>query len=80
MAEEFKYFNKHERKILNLLYRARIKMSTLSISKRLGMHWTTAEESLTNLEDKGWVIREDMSNKTLWQFNYEKYEEEKRRK
>ena len=67
---EFKYFNKHERKILDLLYRARIKMSPLAISKRLNMHWTTVQEALKRLEVRGYVIRTEMSNKTLWQFNY----------
>ncbi len=68
---EFKYFDKHERKILELLYRARIKMSPLAISKRLNMHWTTVQEALKRLEIRGYVIRTDkMPNKVLWQFNF----------
>jgi Mn-dependent DtxR family transcriptional regulator len=76
MSDEFKHFDKHQRKIIDLLFKIRIKQSTLAIAKRLQMHWTTAEEALEQLEGKQWVIKEEMGNKSLWQFNFERYEEE----
>jgi len=78
--DELKYFNKHQKKLISFLSRIRIGMSSLAISKRLKMHWTTVEDNLYDLESRDWVIREELPNKTIWQFNFEKYKELRKNK
>ena len=72
MKEEF--FDKHDKKILNYLYRVRVGKSSTAIAKRLKMHWTTIEKSLKKLYSRDWVLQRPYINKTLWRFNLEKYE------
>ena len=66
---DFKFFNKHERKILHHLYGIRKECSTSEIAQDLEMHWTTVEKSLKKLVGKRWVIKRELSNKVLWRFN-----------
>jgi len=45
----------------------------------LKMHWTTVESALNDLENRGWVIRKELGNKTMWQFNFKGYYDMKKK-
>lgn len=79
MSDDFEHFDKHEQKIIKRLYNIRIKQSTLGLAKGLKMHWTTVESALNDLENRGWVIRKELGNKTMWQFNFKGYYDMKKK-
>jgi len=66
MIEEYKYLNKHERKIIILLHSLGNEFSTRTIANLLEMHWITAKKNLESLEKKDVVKRIVMGNKILW--------------
>ena len=58
--------NNYEKEIVIFIYRLGKRVSTRTIAKDVGIHWTTAKKNLESLKKKNIVKKYSLSNRTLW--------------
>ena len=66
------YFNPYEEKIVRVMYRSGIALSSFQIAKLSGLSWVTVKKHLRHLERKAVVRRRKRGEELfLWELNYD---------